>query len=151
MPRRAVHLRHHRLPGMELALLDDDAQRLVIAETEDLLHACPAVTLRAFDHPSICHLSPAGGIEGGLGELHQITLTAVARDPAHRSDGGPLLLGLITGEPRCKATLAGKPARIRACPRRVGAGSARARPGATARALLLHQGIEVTLDRETLL
>ncbi len=69
--RAMVDRREHLLAGLELALLDHDRERLIVAQAEHLLHARAAVAVLAFDRADVGHLAAAGRVEGRLGELHQ--------------------------------------------------------------------------------
>jgi hypothetical protein len=85
----------------QLATLEHDREHLVIAQAENVLHACAAVAVLAFDRARIRDLATAGRVEWGLGELHERPLTV----DTHCGDGRLLLLGLISRETRRNATL----------------------------------------------
>ena len=77
-PGAGVHAREHGLARVQLAALQHHAQRLVVSEPEDVLHARPAVPALAFDRPDIGDLPASGGVEGRLRELDQVAPGAVA-------------------------------------------------------------------------
>src|SRR5579862_8928543 len=70
-PRGVVHTCEHRLVGRERALLEGDLKRLIVTEAIDVRHAPQAGSGGAFDRAGIGDLTAAGGIERGLGELHE--------------------------------------------------------------------------------
>ena len=145
---RVIDLREHGLAHAQRSLLHDDREGLVIGETEDVAHAGAAVAVLAFDRADVRDLAASGGIERRLGELHQIAAVGFG----HRPHGGELALALIPGEAGHEAALPGERAGRRALPRDlVGAAAAvGSGAGSAARALLVHQRLEVALDREPL-
>ena len=65
-------------PACSSPLLEHDAEGLVIAEAEDVLDPRAAVPLLALDRADVGDLASARGVEGGLGELHQVAPRAFA-------------------------------------------------------------------------
>src|ERR1039458_8268630 len=163
VPRRAIDLRQHVLTRPQHPLLDEHRERLVLAYAQDLLDASTAIALLAFDRAHVGDLAATRGVERRLRELDQIALAgprrsgilpsrstrAVHGNALHSPHGGLLLLGLIPGETGLKAAPLGECTRR---PRRVGtvAGAALGAVGPAACALLLHQPLEVALDRQPL-
>ena len=99
----------------------------------------------AFDRAHVGNLAAPGGVEGGLGELDEVAAVRLR----HRPDGRVLTLCLIAREMRLKAAAGGERARRVAPARAVARAVGRPRRPA-ARALLLHQLVEVTLDAKPL-
>src|SRR5439155_22491132 len=161
VPGEVIHARQHRLAGAQGALLERDNERLVLAESQDVLDARPAVAVLAFDRAAVGYLAAAAGVEGRLVELNQVprahrgavAVGPVRGDALQRADRGLLLLGLIAREAGRNAALARERARRVA---RLAGVRRRERPGpgegarAAARALLLHQLIKVSPDHQPL-
>ena len=148
---RAVDARDDALALVQRAALQDDVERLVVADAEHVVHARQAVAVGAFDRADVGDLPAARRVEGRLGELDQVALAvAVLREGPDRADGRRLLLGLIAGEARLEAAFAREHAGDLAG-RADAAALAGAPARATALALLLHQLLEVAFDLQALL
>src|SRR5436309_6883575 len=145
MARAMVDYGHDLLPLVQRALLHDHGQRLVVTEPKHVANQRAAVAVLAFDCAHVGNLAAPGGVEGGLGELDEVAAVRLR----HRPDGRVLTLCLIAREMRLKAAARGERAR-RVAPAGAIARAVGSPRRPAARALLLHELLEVTLDAKPL-